>query len=136
MESLIKHPNRMKQLISFEGMNTLGGRNICPTDIDMFIDYNGQAFIYGDAKNGDVDVSYGQKLAYENVVNSHTEGGKGACAIIFRHNTPQNDNVVAKDCIISEYYICKFWHKPKNEITLKEGIEKLETLFTEKGFVL
>ena len=110
MESLIKHPNRMKQLISFEGMNTLGGRNICPTDIDMFIDYNGQAFIYGDAKNGDVDVSYGQKLAYE--------------------------NVVAKDCIISEYYISKFWHKPKNEITLKEGIEKLETLFTEKGFVL
>jgi len=131
-DRLIKFPKRNSQIIDFIGLERR--RKITPTDIDGFIDYNGNAFIYFDAKVEGVPVSYGQRKAYEHVVNSHIDGGRKACAFIFRHNTPHEESVIAKDGIVDEYYWEGEW-MPGNGTTVLQAIEFIEAIW-EKDITL
>lgn len=98
----IKHINRFKQVISFEGMERL--RKITPTDIDGFIDYGGKFFIYMECKHVGKNLEYGQKLAMENIVKSHTLAGHRACAIWFTHNSSFDEVIICKDASVKQVY--------------------------------
>ena len=132
-DRLIKFPERNSQIIDFIGLERR--RKITPTDIDGFIDYNGNAFIYFDAKVEGVPVSYGQRKAYENIVHSHIKGGNKACAFIFRHNTPHEESVIAKDGIVDEYYWEGKWAKGNNN-TVLQAIEIIEAIWEKAGVKL
>ena len=114
---LINHPERAKQIISFEGMERR--RGIIPTDIDGFIDYKGGVFVYMEAKLINAPVTVGQRLALENVVKSHEQAQNKACSIIFRHDTEAKDIIIAKDQVVDETYFKLNgeleWRKPKIE---------------------
>lgn len=131
----IKYPERYKQLISYEGMKRM--RNITPTDIDGFIDYNGISFVYVEGKLEGKDVDYGQRKALENAVNSHTSAGHPSCAIIFRHNEAPENIIMAKDKTVSEIYYEKQWKPPKkNGITVLAFIELWEDYWSSMGYSL
>ena len=66
----INHPQRAKQIISFEGMERTD-RDIIPTDIDGFIDYRGKVFVYMEAKLVGAQFPDGQRWALESAVKSH-----------------------------------------------------------------
>ena len=91
----IKFRDRIKQIISFIGI--VRRRGVRPMDIDGFIDYKGNSFVYIEEKLDGIDIEKGQKEALEHVVNSHTTAGNVSCAVLFKHNTPKNEDVIMKD---------------------------------------
>ena len=133
-DTLIKFSKRNSQIIDFVGLERDKIRKgIIPTDIDGFIDYGGNAFIYFDAKFGDADVPVGQRKAYENIVKSHRKAGNKATAFIFRHNIPCEESVIAKDGIVDEVYTENGWTRFESEITVKDLIQKIEDTWKSKG---
>lgn len=123
----IKHINRFKQVISFEGMERL--RKITPTDIDGFIDYGGKFFIYMECKHENKNLEYGQRLAMESVVKSHTKAGHKACAIWFTHNSASDEVIICRDAKVKMVYGVKKgilrWIEIYNK-TVMNVIEELE----------
>lgn len=131
----IKHLSRYKQLISYEGLKRR--RNITPTDIDGFIDYNGVSFVYMDAKLENKTLDYGQKLAYQHVVDSHSTAGHESCAIIFRHNEPPENIIDAHSSIVSEiYYNSKWSDVSYTQKTVLQWVESWEQYCEKKGLKL
>jgi len=131
----IHHLERYKQLIDYSGMQR--HRRITPTDIDGFIDYAGNAFVYLDAKLEGKDLSTGQRIAYEHIVNSHSKAKNVACAIIFRHNVPADEMILAHEKYVDTYYLGDGWKTPSEEnTTLLRFIEKLETYWKSNGVKL
>ena len=123
----IKYLNRYKQLISYEGL--VRHRNITPTDIDGFIDYNGCAFFYIEGKhedkynNGGLD--FGQKRAIENLVNSNTQAGHTAAAIVFTHTCNSDEVIMAEKQPVREVYFQKKWTKTTN-CNVLDSIDRFE----------
>ena len=126
----IKYEERYKQLISYEGMERR--RLITPTDIDGFIDYNGNAFIMFEGKLIDKSIDYGQKLAFEHLINRLNIP---ACLLFFRHNSKSNEIIIAKDCIVYEIYFKKEWTKHGN-VTVLQCVEQFEQYCTKLGISL
>ena len=141
---LINNPKRAKQIISFEGMERR--RKIIPTDIDGFIDYGGKVFVYMEAKLVGADVPDGQRWALESAVKSHDqvkgkEGEKGhkACAILFRHNTNPEEDIIVKDQYVERCYFkhndtYKWWNYGKN--TVLQFLDKWEDYCEKMGYDL
>ena len=141
---IINHPERAKQLISFEGMERR--RGIIPTDIDGFIDYSGKVFVYMEAKLVGADVPDGQRWALERAVQSHDqvkgkEGERGhkACAILFRHNTNQEEDIIVKDQCVEKCYFkynntYKWWNYEK--YTVLQFLDKWEDYCEREGYTL
>ena len=140
----INHKERAKQIISFEGMERR--RDIIPTDIDGFIDYGGEVFVYMEAKLVGAKFPNGQRWALENAVKSHDqvkdkEGEKGhkACAILFRHNTNPKDDIIVKDQYVEKCYFkhnntYKWWNYKGN--TVLQFLDKWEDYCEREEFTL
>ena len=141
---IINHPERAKQLISFEGMERR--RGIIPTDIDGFIDYSGKVFVYMEAKLVGADVPDGQRLALERAVQSHDqvkgkEGERGhkACAILFRHNTNPEEDIIVKDQYVEKcYFKYNNTYKWRNyeKYTVLQFLDKWEDYCEREGYTL
>ena len=141
----IKHRDRSRQIISYSGL--VRHRNITPTDIDGFIDYGGNAFIYMDAKLEGKEIEFGQKLAFENLVKSHVKAEHPTCAIIFRHNTFAAEDIIANECHGDDYYCNMVWHDKglsnfkwysllDKRITLLEFLNDIESYWVASGYSL
>ena len=139
----IRHRDRARQIISFSNLRR--HRGITPTDIDGFIDYGGNGFILMEAKLYGKEIEYGQKLAFENLIKSINK--KPICTIVFRHDTPLEEDVQAYECYVDDYYgnfnwddmeLSPFqWHRLLDrEIRLLDFIEHIENLWKSKGYNL
>ena len=133
----IKYLDRYKQLISYEGM--VRHRGITPTDIDGFIDYSGNVFLYLECKLLSKELDIGQRKALENVVKSHDASDKKGCAAIFKHNSKPDEIIMAKDQYVSEIYLLGgdnySWIQVFNEkITLLDFIERFENWCIKQGY--
>jgi hypothetical protein len=130
----IKYLNRYKQskLISYEGM--VRRRNITPTDIDGFIDYNGRVFIWLEGKLIDKNLDFGQELALMHLVQMAKDAGRFACVIVFYFLDPEDSIIVAKDKYVYKTYdsISLEWKEPKNPVTLLRYIEQIESYCENK----
>ena len=114
----IKFKNRGAQLNSFKGM--VRRRNITPTDIDGFIDYNGNAFIILEGKLNGAPFNYGQKLALENICkNSNVP----CLVILFEHNTPTNEEVDVKNQPVKSVYYNGSWKHLEDKNVLDTIVE-------------
>ena len=149
VKGAIQYESRYKQLIDFSGL--VRHRGISPTDIDGFIDYGGNAFIYMDAKLYGKELSVGQRIAYQNLVKSHGIAKKPTCAIIWRHNVPQDQHIMAHEKYVDEFY-CNMsiklgeeninhkyntWNKLKeNSWTLLDFLNEMESIWTSLGYDL
>lgn len=131
--------NRYKQLIDFSGL--LFHRNITPTDIDGFIDFGGNAFIYMEAKLEGIEVNKGQRIAFENIVKSHEKAGHKAIAIIWRHNIPEDEMIQAHIMPVDEYFINHTtkgftWFLAKNNTNLLSFIKNITNHWIKMGYEL
>lgn len=112
-----------EQKLLFSGMNY--HRNITPTDIDLFLDFNGELFIYGEAKKAPAKLTTGQKKALTHLVDSHTTAGHKAIAFFFQHNISAPEPVFAKNQEVIAYYMDGSWNCPKEKTTVHELINKM-----------
>ncbi len=133
----VKNENAFKQRILFR--NLIRQDKITPTDIDGLIDYKGNAFVFIEGKKGNKDMPYGQELAYKNLIHALDGNGKFAICILFKHNTPNNKNIVAHDKEVDSIYMYSEeleiwqWKVPDRKITVLEAIDTFEKKCIMKG---
>lgn len=138
-ESRINNPQRMKQLIDFQGLAV--DEYIYPTDIDGLIEYKDSEYIIFEVKYGDAEVPFGQKLALQRMVDDFTKTGKQAVVFVCEHTVRNPDKpVVAAWCKVREIYYGgeKQWRKPTKEITVREAVDdfqKYSRLAIEKSHI-
>ena len=131
----IKHKGRYKQLITYEGleMPLYNPRKITPTDIDGFVDLNGNAFLYLEAKKFDAELIKGQRIAFENLVKAHKKAEIQSLVIVFNHYSEPDEIVDAKNCEVREWLSnnSRGWQKYNG--TVYSMIEKWEAFCKTKG---
>ncbi|MBQ0014709.1 MAG: hypothetical protein KBS82_05225 [Oscillospiraceae bacterium] len=124
MSSRINDPERMKQLIDFEGLEV--DDSIYPTDLDGLLEYKDSEYIIFEIKYGSADIPYSQRIAIQHMVDDFTTAGKQAIALICEHTVKNPDvPVVAARCKVREVYYGdeKIWRAPKNNLTVREAVD-------------
>jgi len=126
----VKNEDAFNQRILFVNLERNG--KITPTDIDGLIDYNAKAFVFLEGKKEGHYMPFGQDLAYKNLIHVLHKGGAVAICILFKHNTPKNEHIIAYDKIVEGIYMYDEeyedwrWKTPKRQITVLEAVETFE----------
>lgn len=126
----VKNESAFKQKLLFVKLERRC--KITPTDVDGLIDYNGNAFLFLEAKKENGIMSYGQSLAYENLIHVLQKGGAPSICVLFRHDTPSNKNIITYNKIVDSIYLFDEeyddwrWKKPDRQITVLEAINIFE----------
>ncbi len=120
---VIENRKRKQQILDFRGLKY---GKITPTDIDLSLDFQGKAFVFGEVKYGDACLPVGQRVHLENLVKAIGDSKRRAIAIVARHDV--NDcaqDVLVHRCKVSELYFDseRYWRAPKHPITVKEVID-------------
>lgn len=117
----ITNPARARQLRDYTGLR-FGA--ITPTDIDGFIEYQDKAHIFIELKYKDAPFPFGQRLAYERLVDDIAKTGKPVLCIIALHQVsdPSMDVDVAK-AMVGEYRWKGEWRSLHKQITVKKFID-------------
>ena len=111
-----------RQLREYKGIRY---GNITPTDIDGFIEYHNNAYIFIELKLGNAVMSSGQRLAFERLTDD-LEYRKPTLFIIASHNAyDPNEDIDAANAYVTEYRFKREWLKfsPESLITTKEIID-------------
>lgn len=116
------YPERGKQLVLFDGMEYENGMR--PTDIDLLIEYDDTAYVFGDLKYRDTPVTRGQRLALERMARDFRAAGKAVFCFIAEHDVPVGQDVHAKDAIVREYYRDGRWRCPSARWKLGERVSQ------------
>lgn len=119
---VITNPDRARQLRDYNGLQY---GSITPTDIDGFIEYHDKAYIFIELKYKDAPLPFGQRLAYERLIDDLSKTGKPALCIIAVHKVsdPSVDIDVAKT-IVGEYRWKGEWLTLNGRITVKSFINE------------
>jgi hypothetical protein len=99
-KSNFNKPEQAKIMYSFEGI--IRRRGITPTDIDGFIEYGGELFIFFEGKCEGVTMLEGQKSAYKSLIDIIGRGGGLAFCFTFEHE--RLENIIVKDQIVRKVY--------------------------------
>lgn len=121
---IIQHHNRAKQIIEFKGLNY--GNNITPTDIDGIMEWHKlNAYVIYELKYNDAQVPYGQRMALKEMVDDFIKAGKSAVVMICRHQEKDPDqDVIAAESYVYEYYCGSKWYRLSFPITCKEVTDR------------
>ncbi len=124
MQSLIKDKKRIKQICDFNGLRF---GSISPTDIDFFLDFKNQVFVFGELKYKDAKVPIGQMLALERLCDATQGSGKTAVAIIAVHQAESEADIDVATALVLKYRYKNKWHLPMQKTTVKNAIVKFLT---------
>ena len=117
---VIQHRDRARQILDFHGLQY--ERGITPTDIDLFLDFENKAFVFGEIKHRDTPLQYGQRLALERIVD--------ACpitAILFmaRHDIDDCEKDVDVSILtVDEYRWEQVWKEAVKTETVRQFIDR------------
>lgn len=96
-----------RQLVRFDGMQyegETGRRTVTPTDIDGYIEVGGEAFVLFELKHhGKMPV--GQRKALTRLADAIEESGRDVVVFLAEHQTPEGEDVVAKDAEVTGIYL-------------------------------
>ena len=108
---VIQFRSRAKQIIDFSGLSF--DYHITPTDIDGVIEYHAlNCWAFMEFKCGNAPVPYGQKKAFERLVDNCVYAGQDAILLICRHDTKNtNNDINAADAIVSDLYWRGKWQE-------------------------
>lgn len=137
----INNKKRASQLHLFEDMGLM--RNISPTDIDLFVEYNRRLFILGEGKYMDNVMIPAQKQAFESLCDAISQLPHYLMwVLLYRHEVHDtNEPVYVKDQYVIGVYssIDLIWRKPTDidvipkfetingKVTMKDAIKQIET---------
>jgi hypothetical protein len=120
LEDLIKYRKRFNQPIVFNGLQD---GVISPTDIDFVFEVDNKFLLIGECKVEGKDLTIGQKLVLQRLVDNWTAAGKLAIAYYVTHNFHPDDDVVLSDCNVHSVYTSGQWQR-KN-IKFRDSLMKL-----------
>lgn len=120
----IRNEENFKQPLLFTGI--IRHRGISPTDIDMCIEYNGNAILLFEFKHYKSELTTGQRLLLERLVDCYQSENKIAAAILVYHYNDAIEPIIAKNQFIDSVYTNGKWTKYNNLTTVEEIIEKFE----------
>ena len=120
MEDLIKYRKRFNQPIVFNGLQD---GVISPTDIDFVFEVDNKFLLIGECKVEGKDLTIGQKLVLQRLVDNWTAAGKLAIAYYVTHNFHPDDDVVLSECNVHSVYTSGQWQR-KN-IKFRDRLMKL-----------
>ena len=119
---LVQHRKRMKQLITFDGLDF---GSITPMDIDGVIEYHDKAVILLEYKLKGCNMPDGQRLCLERLSDDCAKAGKISCVLLAEHETYDADeDVRAGEAIVKRIYWKSIWHKADGS-TVGEYIERI-----------
>lgn len=95
----IRNEEYARPLILYKGM---AWNKITPTDIDGCIDFQDKVFIFFEVKHGKTNLTLGQKILLERLVNRINKSGAHSYALICRHFI--DGDVLLKDCIVHDVF--------------------------------
>ena len=128
-KSNFNKPEQAKIMYSFEDMERR--RGITPTDIDGFIEYGGELFIFFEGKCAGVQMLAGQKSAYKSIVDIIGKGGGLAFCFTFEHE--RLETVIVKDQFVKKVYSTlpneTDFRFTCGKFTMLEAIEKCEKYY-------
>ena len=116
-----------KQLKSFSGLRF---GKITPTDIDGFLDFGNNVYVFIETKHGDAPLPYGQKLALERLCDTCTNAGKASVVLVGHHETDGDIDVATLP--VSLLRMKGKWRKPNKNMTIREAIESFLQWHSEK----
>lgn len=117
--SKIRNRDFIRQVKDFSGLSF---GTIYPTDIDGFLDFNNEVFIFIEAKHGDGMPKGGQKLALERLCDACSCAGKNSIVLVANHDT--SDDIDVGSLLVSSVRIGGEWRRPKKSITVRTAIEE------------
>jgi|TARA_R100000081_G_C4719293_1_gene117147 hypothetical protein len=120
LEDLIKYRKRFNQPIVFNGLQD---GVISPTDIDFVFEVDNKFLLIGECKVEGKDLTVGQKLVLQRLVDNWTAAGKLAIAYYVTHNFHPDDDVVLSECDVHSVYTSGQWQR-KN-IKFRDSLMKL-----------
>ena len=129
IRGVISHRARAKQLNDFRNLRF--ERNITPTDIDGFLDFDNKLFVWFELKYRDAGTfGTGQRKALERMCDAAVASGRRAFVILAVHQVEDtNEDVDVAICIVHSIYYHQGgkgkWHPQPGEPTVKESIDKM-----------
>lgn len=116
---------RAGQLRDFSGLRW---NTITPTDLDGFLDFGNQLFVFIELKLTGKPLPWGQRLALERLCDAtHLERARDSLAIVAEHNTPAGDVIdVANAKVIERRYRFE-WKAPTAPTTVRQQIDKFKS---------
>lgn len=117
----IRHREHATVINDFSGLRL---KNITPTDIDGFIEYQNKAMIFFELKYMSAPLPFGQRLALERLVDISAENRPSILFIAEYSELNAHGDVDSSMCVVREYRYKKKWTKPKRDYTLSVAIHK------------
>lgn len=116
----IQNRERARQIIDFSGIKY---KNITPTDIDGFIEFQNKAYIFYEFKLKGVEIPRGQRVALELAVDDLILAGKQAVCFLCEHEEINAINDInAAGAIVKRIYFNKKWINGKGR-TAREATD-------------
>ena len=98
---LIKHPNRAKQIIDFEGVQN---GKIHPSDIDAVLEFDSKYLLLFELKKVGVKVPLGQRMMLERIIDAWEDCDKIGSVVYCEHDTMSHETIYLKDCKVVGLY--------------------------------
>lgn len=112
----IRNEEYAKQLRDFSGLRF---GSITPTDIDGFVEFGDQIYIFYETKFGESTMREGQRLALERLVDC-VGTSKHALLVIARHDESPESTIPVADCPVVFYRSSRKWRRPTRRMTVRE----------------
>lgn len=121
---------RAAQLRDYSGFNL--PRKITPTDIDGFIEFNGQLFVFFELKHsGAPEMTWGQRTALERLCDSVQSEKTESVLFIAQHSHPAQEDIAAKDAVVVRVRHQGKWVTPSCRLTLLDAVQKSVALWAK-----
>ena len=107
---------------------------ITPTDLDGFMEFGDHVFIFIELKGPGGEMPYGQRLAFERLVDAITSDTRASYLLLSRHEERDLDkDVVVADLMVERCYHAHRWTAPTQKITMRQAIERILKKHTAVG---
>lgn len=118
---IIRYRDRARQIKDFSGLRF--ERGITPTDIDCFVEFNNELFIFCELKHKGAEMPYGQRLSLERLSDAINKAGYKSIVLVAEHESPVGEDIPAHEAIVTEYRADGRWTEPMGKKTLREAMD-------------
>jgi len=120
---IIRNIKYARQRADFNGMRF---GTITPTDIDGFVEFGDQVFVFIETKHGDAALPTGQRLAIERVCDRVQNSGAEAMVMVL-HNVETGNTLPTYQIAplpVTQYRYRGKWFTPKETISALQAVDK------------
>jgi hypothetical protein len=125
MRGIVWAEKRAGQLRDFSGLRW---NTITPTDVDGFLDFGNQLFVFIELKLAGKQLPWGQELALTRLCDAtHLERVRDSLAIIAEHSTPTSQVIDVAEAMVTRARYRFAWKTPSEPTTVRQAIDKFKS---------